>query len=127
MSVGIYHLWGKCDVFIFLLSIGSATFLTGHTTTQYCSFVDFWHIIFMAGHHQIPLSDFHRVMKACEHHQSPGFLTSNTKEDAICQEALKRIKTEMVRITMKRPFFEFLLLIVPNENMTVVTGRILYL
>lgn len=109
MSVGIYHLWGKSDLFIFTFHRLCYFFSRVTTTTQYCSFVDFWHIIFMAGHHQIPLSDFHRVMKACEHHQSPGFLTSNTKEDAICQAALKRIKTEMVRITMKRSCFEIFL------------------
>lgn len=49
----------------------------------------------MAGHHQIPLSDFHLVMKACLHHDQPGFLTSHSQEDEACQAALKKIKEEI--------------------------------
>jgi carboxypeptidase C (cathepsin A) len=70
------------------------------TETSVCGgmadgFVDFWHIFFMAGHHQIPLSDFRLVMKACFHHDQPGFLTSNTEDDKICKAALEKVKQEL--------------------------------
>lgn len=56
----------------------------------------------MAGHHQIPLSDFRLVMKACSHSDKPGFLTSsfdnnnkNSKDDDICRAAVAKIKKEI--------------------------------
>jgi hypothetical protein len=49
----------------------------------------------MAGHHQIPLSDFQLVMRACHHNDQLGFLTSNSKEDDICRAALKKIRNEI--------------------------------
>lgn len=49
----------------------------------------------MAGHHQIPISDFQIVMKACHHNDHPGFLTSNSKEDDLCREALKKVRKEI--------------------------------
>jgi len=58
-------------------------------------FVDYWHLWFMAGHHQIPLDDFRRVMKACSHSHTAGFLTTTSKEDELCKAALVSAKKEI--------------------------------
>lgn len=59
-------------------------------------FVDYWHLWFMAGHHQIPLSDFRLVMKACAHSDKPGFLTTpNSKNDELCRAAVAKVKKEV--------------------------------
>eukprot|EP00537_Pseudo-nitzschia_pungens_P010310 CAMPEP_0172389194 /NCGR_PEP_ID=MMETSP1061-20121228/6161_1 /TAXON_ID=37318 /ORGANISM="Pseudo-nitzschia pungens, Strain cf. pungens" /LENGTH=636 /DNA_ID=CAMNT_0013119301 /DNA_START=333 /DNA_END=2243 /DNA_ORIENTATION=+ len=59
-------------------------------------FVDYWHLWFMAGHHQIPLSDFRMVMKACKHSEDAGFLTTpHSKDDEICRAAVARVKDEL--------------------------------
>jgi hypothetical protein len=78
------------------------------------SFRDFWNVLFMAGHHQIPLHDFRMVMRACSahfqddhdrHHHHPlsdstssSLTTDNTAirdDDAICKEALRKINKEL--------------------------------
>jgi carboxypeptidase C (cathepsin A) len=58
-------------------------------------FVDYWHLWFMAGHHQMPLADFRSVMKACSHSHLPGFLATGSKDDDLCREALSRTKKEI--------------------------------
>ncbi|KAL3903087.1 MAG: hypothetical protein SGILL_010579, partial [Bacillariaceae sp.] len=62
-------------------------------------FADYWHVWFMAGHHQIPLSDFREVMKACSHSEEPEFLVGSTpqlmKKDDVCRAALTKTKKEL--------------------------------
>ena len=61
-------------------------------------FVDYWHIIFMAGHHQIPLSTFHKVMNACTHrrvHNETGEQEYFGSGDTACQAAMKEAKKEL--------------------------------
>lgn len=72
-------------------------------------FRDFWYVLFLAGHHQIPLQDFQKVMKACAHihtdntsngnnngnHYNPQFLMTNSKEDEDCKAILKQVRTEV--------------------------------
>lgn len=62
-------------------------------------FADYWHIWFMAGHHQIPLQDFRMVLKACRHADEPGFLTNTDNDrggdDALCKAALAKTKKEL--------------------------------
>jgi serine carboxypeptidase-like clade 1 len=58
-------------------------------------FQDFWHVVFMAGHHQIPLSDARTIIKACHHSDSSGFLTSGSRDDDICKAALQKLKQEL--------------------------------
>lgn len=58
-------------------------------------FQDYWYILFMAGHHQIPLSDYQRVLRACAHADEPGFLSTNEGADADCAGVLKDVKSEM--------------------------------
>jgi serine carboxypeptidase-like clade 1 len=78
--------------------LGTETSMCGSLGTQ--AFVDYWYLWFMAGHHQIPLSDFRMIMKACSHSDGPGFLTtfgngiSHNKDD-ICRAALSKIKEEI--------------------------------
>ena len=57
--------------------------------------VDYWHLWFMAGHHQMPLDDFRRVMKACSHSHQQGFLTTNSHADETCKAALAMFKKEV--------------------------------
>lgn len=56
---------------------------------------DYWHLWFMAGHHQIPLSDFRKILKACSHSDTPGFLWSNSEKDDLCRAALAKAKKEV--------------------------------
>ena len=58
-------------------------------------FQEFWSIVFMGGHHQIPLKDFHLVMKACAHSNQPSFLTSDSPQDKECKDVLNKIKQEL--------------------------------
>lgn len=58
-------------------------------------FRDYWHVLFMAGHHQIPLVDFRKVMKACAHEDRPDFLTTRSRDDEECKAVLQQIKTEL--------------------------------
>jgi serine carboxypeptidase-like clade 1 len=61
-------------------------------------FADYWHIWFMAGHHQMPLQDFRMVLKACSHADEPGFLTNSGarwEDDALCKAALAKTKKEL--------------------------------
>ena len=72
--------------------LGTQTSMCGGLGSS--QFVDYWHLWFMAGHHQIPLADFRTVMKACSHlhhDHHPAFETS----DDICKEALARTKHEV--------------------------------
>jgi hypothetical protein len=61
--------------------------------------VDYWHVIFMAGHHQIPIDDFHKIMKLCSHADQPDFLLGTTpskqKQDEACREAVEKAKQEL--------------------------------
>lgn len=58
-------------------------------------FREFWHVLFFAGHHQIPLRDFREVMKACHHHDEPGFLITGNADDDACKAVLAKIKHEI--------------------------------
>jgi carboxypeptidase C (cathepsin A) len=62
-------------------------------------FADYWHLWFMAGHHQIPWSDFRAVMKACSHADQAEFLIGSTPEqrerDDLCKAALTKTKKEL--------------------------------
>lgn len=58
-------------------------------------FVDYWHLWFMAGHHQMPLNDFGKVMKACSHSDGPGFLTSGSRDDDLCKAAVAMARKEV--------------------------------
>eukprot|EP00980_Cylindrotheca_fusiformis_P000483 scaffold119_cov131-Cylindrotheca_fusiformis.AAC.13 len=73
--------------------LGTKTSMCGDLADA--GFVDYWHILFMAGHHQIPISDFQIVMKACHHSDQAGFLTSKLEQDDICRAALKKTKKEI--------------------------------
>ena len=73
------------------------------TNTDLCGglfdsgFVDYWHVIFMAGHHQIPLSTFHKVMNACVHRSShvSGEENFTVRDNADCKAAMKEAKQEL--------------------------------
>ena len=79
--------------------LGTETSMCGNLGSQ--SFVDYWYLWFMAGHHQIPLSDFRMIMKACSHSDGPGFLTTfgngsnNHNKDDICRAAIAKINEEI--------------------------------
>ena len=74
-------------------------------------FVDYWHLWFMADHHQIPLDDFRRVMKACSHLHTASFLTTTSKEVELCKAALATANLPLEKLpqTLKyyhrQPFF----------------------
>lgn len=74
--------------------LGTETSMCGGLGSS-AGFVDYWHLWFMAGHHQMPLNDFRRVMKACSHSQDRGFLTSGSREDDLCKEALVMARKEI--------------------------------
>jgi hypothetical protein len=74
--------------------LGTQTSMCGGLGSS-AGFVDYWHLWFMAGHHQIPLADFRRVMKACSHSHEEGFLTSGSREDEICKAALAKTRKEV--------------------------------
>eukprot|EP00548_Thalassiothrix_antarctica_P005196 CAMPEP_0194141190 /NCGR_PEP_ID=MMETSP0152-20130528/10651_1 /TAXON_ID=1049557 /ORGANISM="Thalassiothrix antarctica, Strain L6-D1" /LENGTH=558 /DNA_ID=CAMNT_0038839739 /DNA_START=42 /DNA_END=1715 /DNA_ORIENTATION=- len=74
--------------------LGTQTGICGNLNAV--GFGDFWNLLFMAGHHQIPLSDFQKVMKACGHHvDNKDFLLSGSVQDETCKAVLKRIKEEL--------------------------------
>jgi len=76
--------------------LGVETTMCGSLSKGGGVFRDYWHVLFMAGHHQIPLADFRMVMKACaSHDERPDFLTTNSQEDEACKQALQQIKTEL--------------------------------
>lgn len=59
-------------------------------------FREYWHVLFMAGHHQIPLTDYRMVLKACAHaDERNDFLTTQSQDDQNCKAALQQIKTEL--------------------------------
>ena len=58
-------------------------------------FVDYWHLWFMAGHHQMPLNDFSKVMKACSHSHHTGFLVTGSRDDDLCKAALDMARKEV--------------------------------
>ena len=75
--------------------LGTQTSMCGELGSS-AGFADYWHLWFMAGHHQIPLSDFRMVMKACAHSDQPGFLTTpNSKDDDICRAVVAKMRTEI--------------------------------
>lgn len=75
--------------------LGVETDMCGELAKGGDVFRDYWHVLFMAGHHQIPLADFRMVIKACGHDERPDFLTTNSQDDAACKAALKKIHTEL--------------------------------
>ena len=68
--------------------LGTETSMCGGLGSS-AGFVDYWHLWFMAGHHQMPLDDFRAVMKACSHSHDTGF------KDDLCEEALAMAKKEI--------------------------------
>ncbi len=74
--------------------LGTETSMCGGLGSS-AGFVDYWHLWFMAGHHQMPLDDFRKVMKACSHSHEKGFLTKNTRDDQVCKAALAMAKKEV--------------------------------
>jgi len=87
--------------------LGTHTSMCGGLGSSEGGFVDYWHLWFMAGHHQIPLADFRAVMKACSHSDEAGFLVSsksksndnanvngNTAND-VCMAAMAMVKKEV--------------------------------
>lgn len=75
--------------------LGVETTMCGGLSKGGGVFRDFWYIVFMAGHHQIPLQDFRMVMKACAHQDRSDFLTTNSRDDELCKAALAKIKNEL--------------------------------
>jgi len=73
--------------------LGTETSICGNLASV--GFGDYWNLIFLAGHHQIPLEDFRFVMKACQHNDEAGFLISNNQDDKNCKDALKKVKEEL--------------------------------
>jgi hypothetical protein len=56
---------------------------------------DFWHVLFMAGHHQIPLSTFHDFIKACNHRTSLDAEVLASGDDNACKEQVKKAKQQL--------------------------------
>ena len=54
-------------------------------------FADFWGILFMAGHNQIPLKHFQELMKACSHWTIDGAIG----DDDACKTMLQKVKKEI--------------------------------
>ena len=54
--------------------------------------IDYWLLLFLAGHAQIPLSTFRMVVNVCQGSETLGFTA--THEDA-CQEALEKLETQV--------------------------------
>lgn len=75
--------------------LGVETTMCGGLSKGGGVFRDFWYVVFMAGHHQIPLQDFRMIMKACSHQERPDFLTTQSDDDKICKAALQKIKEEL--------------------------------
>mmetsp|Transcript_53203 Transcript_53203/g.59457 ORF Transcript_53203/g.59457 Transcript_53203/m.59457 type:complete len:572 (-) Transcript_53203:353-2068(-) len=75
--------------------LGTQTSMCGELADPSQGFTGYWNLLFMAGHHQIPLHDFKMVMKACSHSEQPGFLTSFGQKDDICRAAIVSIKKEI--------------------------------
>lgn len=73
--------------------LGTETSICGDLSSV--GFGDFWNLYFLAGHHQIPTQDFYEVMKACKHHNEPGFLVSDSDDDASCREMIKKVKAQV--------------------------------
>lgn len=76
--------------------LGTHTTMCGNLGLS--GFVDYWHVMFMAGHHQIPIQDFRKVLKACLHADEPEFLlgTETWKyQDDLCKAALAKTKKEI--------------------------------
>jgi len=73
--------------------LGTKTGLCGELSSA--EFTYFWQILFMAGHHQIPLSDYSHVMKACQHYTEAHFLTTDSDDDETCKAALSKVKKEL--------------------------------
>lgn len=72
---------------------GTKTGICGDLTSV--GFGDYWNLLFLAGHHQIPIVDFRRIMKACKHNDQAGFLTSDSQEDEDCKSILTKVKKEL--------------------------------
>lgn len=73
--------------------LGTETSICGDLNAV--GFGDYWNVLFLAGHHQIPLEDYQKVMKACHHFEEKNFLIGNTSDDDACRKALKDIKSEV--------------------------------
>jgi serine carboxypeptidase-like clade I len=78
--------------------LGKHTTMCGNLGSTH-GFTDYWHIWFMAGHHQIPLNDFRAVLKACSHADEAEFLIGSTpdlrQKDDLCRAALNKTKKEL--------------------------------
>lgn len=83
--------------------LGVETTMCGGLSKGGGVFRDFWSVLFMAGHHQIPLQDFRMVMRACAHQERTDFLLTNSRDDELCKAALTKIKKE------QGGFFEYAL------------------
>jgi len=55
----------------------------------------FWDLLFMAGHHQIPLQDFRAIIKACHHQDRDDFLMTNSKDDETCKNVVMKVQSEV--------------------------------
>lgn len=54
--------------------------------------INFWHVIFLAGHGQVPLTTLQIVMDACKADMKIGF---TARETDACDDALKLLKTQV--------------------------------
>ena len=57
----------------------------------------YWTMLFMAGHHQMPLQDFQEFLGACDHvarRSDPNYIVDTVK-DSQCEAVIKRIQKEL--------------------------------
>eukprot|EP00547_Thalassionema_nitzschioides_P005581 CAMPEP_0194208686 /NCGR_PEP_ID=MMETSP0156-20130528/7073_1 /TAXON_ID=33649 /ORGANISM="Thalassionema nitzschioides, Strain L26-B" /LENGTH=556 /DNA_ID=CAMNT_0038935709 /DNA_START=85 /DNA_END=1752 /DNA_ORIENTATION=- len=73
--------------------LGTETSICGNLNSV--GFGDYWNVLFLAGHHQIPLEDYQNVMNACHHVKEKDFLIANSSDDDACRKALEKVKTEV--------------------------------
>jgi carboxypeptidase C (cathepsin A) len=77
--------------------LGVETSMCGELSLAHGSYLAqvFWDILFMAGHHQIPLQDFRAIFKACHHQDRHDFLMTNSKDDETCKAVVMKVKSEI--------------------------------
>jgi serine carboxypeptidase-like clade 1 len=80
--------------------LGTETGICGEISDP--DFVDFWKILFLAGHGQLPLSAFQDLMRVCHHHFLENEKDLNhaniidvERVDKACQEQVEKIHSEV--------------------------------
>jgi len=81
--------------------LGTETDICGNMDTD--SFIDYWYVVFLAGHHQIPITTFREVMKACNGnpgHEPSDILLGNEdqewlSDDPVCKDSIEKMTKEM--------------------------------